>query len=140
VQTRKFYLNEAKNILKQDIEKGYTTYNELRKAKVSNGHHVFQDAAVNDLPGYKRGSAPATHLEGPPNRVGTPHYNATQVQNQIEYGGGTLGAERKIAYRALRAGGYDEVQAKAIIRGADKYFEVLGFDINTPTKIPKTRR
>src|SRR5262249_53892828 len=57
---------------------------ELRDA-----HHVIQDAAVRDLPGYQTELAPGTQLEGPSSARGTPHYEATQIQRQA--GGGTYG-------------------------------------------------
>jgi hypothetical protein len=64
-------------------------------------------------------------------------YNATQVQRQL--GGGTYGAERRIGYKALRAAGYSEAEARLIIEEADAYFASIGVTRTTPTRIPGNR-
>jgi RHS repeat-associated protein len=50
------------------------TYSQLRSAGVKDAHHIIQDAAVKNLPGYSRSAAPAVELPGPSTRVGSPHY------------------------------------------------------------------
>ena len=64
------------------------THRTLTKAKQNDSHHIIQDATVKDLPGYSRNNAPAVQLEGPANKVGTPHHAATQTQRSTA-GGGT---------------------------------------------------
>jgi hypothetical protein len=110
----------------------YGTYNELRTARAADAHHIFQDAAVRDLPGYSRGGAPAVQLQGPPNTIGTPHYNATQFQRRL--GGGTFAGERKIAYQSLRSAGIPAGTASEIILNAQRYFQSLGVDLGTVTR------
>lgn len=101
-------------------------------------HHIVQDAAVRDLPGYDRKDAPAINLEGPSNKPGTEHYHATNVQR--EHGGGTYGAERTIAYNALVAAGKSPEEAAAEVARADSYFiDKLGISHDTPTRIPGNR-
>ena len=115
------------------------TYKELRKAGYKDAHHIIQDAAVKDIEGYNKGSAPAIQLEGPSNQVGTEHYNATKVQRQG--GGGTYGQERGIAYKALRKAGFSIEESKAYVRYADKYFMgELGLTLDSPTRIPGNRK
>jgi RHS repeat-associated protein len=70
---------------------------ELRSAGLKDAHHVIQDAAVRDLPGYDTNAAPGVQLEGPSTSVGSPHYEATQVQRAA--GGGTYADEQTIAYK-----------------------------------------
>jgi len=108
------------------------TYGGLRSAGEKDAHHVIQDAAVRDLPGYSRSQAPAVQLDGPSTRVGSEHYNATQVQR--ERGGGTYGAERRIGYKALRKGGLTREKARAQIEKADAYFGGLGVTKDTPVR------
>lgn len=72
-----------------------------------------------------------------PNRIGTPHYRATQVQRQP--GGGTYGAERRIGYKALRKAGLSADSARAMIDRADAYFRGLGVTKQTATRIPGNR-
>ena len=98
---------------------------------------MIQDAAVRDLPGYDTNAAPGVQLDGPSTSVGTPHYNATQVQQLA--GGGTYGAERSIAYNALRSAGYSDAQATQAIQEADNYFNSIVVNENTPTRIPGNR-
>ena len=114
------------------------TYGELKSAGTKDAHHVIQDAAVRDLPGYSRSEAPAVHLLGPSTRPGTPHYNATQVQRQP--GGGTYAAERRIGYKALRKAGMPQEAARAALHQADVYFASLGANFMTATRIPGNRR
>jgi len=69
---------------------------------MKDAHHIIQDAAVRDLPGYATNSAPGVQLAGPSTLPGTEHYAATVVQRAA--GGGTYGAERQIAFNALKGG------------------------------------
>jgi hypothetical protein len=113
------------------------TYRELRSSRVQDAHHIIQDKAAEDLPGYNRNDAPAAKLAGPSTTKGTPHYNATQVQRQA--GGGTYAAERRIGYKALRRGGYTPSEARSLIEEADEYFKSLGVTPSTATRIPGNR-
>ncbi len=113
------------------------TYGELRALGIRDGHHVIQDAAVRDLPGYSRARAPAVELPGPSTRNGTPHWAATAVQRQR--GGGTFAAERRIAYKALRKAGMSPDEARVEIYRADGYFRSIGVQPSTPTRIPGNR-
>jgi hypothetical protein len=113
------------------------TYGELKNAGIKDAHHVIQDAAVRDLPGYDSRAAPAVELKGPATRVGTPHYEATQVQRQA--GGGTYADERRIAYEALRRAGLSHEEAHTLIGRADDYFKSIGVTPSTPTRIPGNR-
>ncbi len=115
-----------------------STHSALNKAKLKDSHHIIQDAAVRDLPGYARRDAPAVQLEGPSTRTGSPHHSATQAQRRSA--GGTYGAERRVGYRALREGGVPREASKQLIRQADQYFKGLGVDLNTITRIPGNRR
>jgi RHS repeat-associated protein len=112
------------------------TYGELRAAGAKDAHHVIQDAAVRDLPGYSRRAAPAVQLLGPSTQVGSPHYLATQVQRQA--GGGTYAAERRIGYKSLRQGGFSKADARANIERADAYFKSLG--VSDSHQYPDTRK
>ncbi|HEX8208797.1 MAG TPA: RHS repeat-associated core domain-containing protein [Longimicrobium sp.] len=69
--------------------------------------------------------------------VTTPHHAATQAQRRA--GGGTYGAERRIGYRALRTAGLSADEARANIVRADHYFNSLGVQTSTPTRIPGNR-
>jgi hypothetical protein len=114
------------------------TYGDLRRHGERDAHHIIQDAAVRDLPGYSYTRAPAIALPGPSTRAGTAHYLATQVQKSA-IGGGTYAVERRIAYRALRASGLDAASARAAVERADQYFGTLGITGSTVTRIPLTR-
>ncbi|GIZ16445.1 hypothetical protein RCZ15_12890 [Capnocytophaga catalasegens] len=121
------------------LEENVTTpISELRSAGLKDAHHVIQDAAVRDLPGYDTNKAPGVQLEGPSTKVGSPHYNATQAQRVS--GGGTYGAKRRIGYRALREAGFTREQTRAAIFEADKYFESIGVTKETVTRKPGNRR
>lgn len=113
------------------------TYGELKNAGIKDAHHVIQDAAVRELPGYDSRAAPAVELKGPATRVGTAHYEATQVQRQA--GGGTYADERRIAYEALRRAGLSHEEAQTLIARADDYFKSIGVMLSTPTRIPGNR-
>ena len=112
-------------------------YRTLRSAGIKDGHHVIQDAAVRDLPGYNKGSAIAVELPGPSTKVGSTHYEATQVQRQS--GGGTYGAERRIGYKAMRKAGIPQAQDRSIIRIVDEYFKSIGVKHSTKTRVPGNR-
>ena len=114
-----------------------TSVRELRSAGLKDAHHIIQDAAVRDLPGYISKDAPGVHLPGPSSNVGTPHFRATEVQRQA--GGGTYGAERRIAYKALRSAGFSPTEARAAIARSDTYFGGLGVSRSTPTRTPGNR-
>lgn len=115
------------------------TYGELVRSGKKDAHHIIQDAAVRDIPGYNRMDAPAIQLEGPSNVVGTEHYYATITQRRT--GGGTYGSERGIAYMSLRKAGLSVDNAKAVVREADDYFmRKLGLTLDSPTRVPGNRR
>jgi len=113
------------------------TYKELTRAGLKDSHHIIQNAAVRDIPGYNYLDAPAINLPGPSTRVGTPHYAATQVQRQS--GGGTYAAERRIGYKSLRTAGVPKLEARSAIEDADEYFSGLGVTPCTSTRIPGNR-
>lgn len=73
------------------------TVGELRAAGNKDAHHVIQDAAVRDVPGYRSADAPGVTLPGPSTRAGSPHYAATQAQRSAGVGG-TYGAEQIISF------------------------------------------
>lgn len=115
------------------------TVGELRSAGQADAHHIIQDAAVRDIPGYKTNSAPGVQLEGPSTTPGTPHYNATQVQRSTSLGG-TYGAERQVACAALSAAGMSADAVASAIARSDAYFiGELGLSLNSPTRIPGNR-
>ena len=109
------------------------TVGELRRAKLKDAHHIIQDAAVRDLPGYKTNAAPGVQLPG--GGRGTPHHAANQVQKQR--GGGTYADERRIGYKALRRAGLSKQEARRAIGRADSYFESIGVTSGTKTRIPR---
>ncbi|NTS43889.1 RHS domain-containing protein [Flavisolibacter sp. BT320] len=115
-----------------------TPIGQLRDEGRKDAHHVIQDAAVRDLPGYDTEKAPGVQLSGPSTQQGSPHYNATQAQRGA--GGGTYAAERRIAYRALRKAGLSKEQARQAIHEADRYFRSIGVGMNTQTRIPGNRK
>jgi len=113
------------------------SYGSLRNTGVKDAHHIIQDAAVRELPGYSRSAAPAVELPGPSTQAGSPHYLATQAQRQP--GGGTYAAERRIGYKALRKANFSPDLARSLIEQADNYFKSLGVGPGTPTRIPASR-
>ncbi|HSN98080.1 MAG TPA: RHS repeat-associated core domain-containing protein, partial [Candidatus Nanopelagicales bacterium] len=119
--------------------RGVTTpVGELRAAGRRDAHHVIQDAAVRELPGYKTNLAPGVRLDGPANIQGTPHSLTRSVQRQA--GGGTYAAERRIGYKALRRAGLSPSDARQAVQEADDYFRSIGVGPSTPTRIPGDRR
>lgn len=114
-----------------------TPIGELRAAGLRDAHHVVQDSAVRDLPGYDTQLARGVQLPGPPTAVGTPHHAATRVQRQA--GGGTLGAELRIGYKALRRAGCSEAEARQAIAESEAYFNSIGATRSNPTRIPGNR-
>ncbi|QXH48951.1 RHS domain-containing protein [Pseudomonas xanthosomatis] len=113
-------------------------YRELVRAGAKGPHHIIQDAAVKDLPGYDRNVALSVQLPGPSTKIGTPHYIATQVQRQK--GGGTYMIERRTAYKALRKAGISRDDARGLIKDTDAHFEKIGVEPNTKTRIPGNRK
>jgi hypothetical protein len=135
VSSRTLFAKFAKFLATEGVT---TPIGELRAAGLQDAHHVIQDAAVRDLPGYDTQLAPGVQLEGPSTAVGTPHYLATQAQRAA--GGGTYAAERDIAANSLRAAGYSEAQIQQALSEADNYFQSIGVNSTAPTRIPGNRR
>jgi RHS repeat-associated protein len=115
-----------------------TPYSEAPKVIGYENHHVIQDAAVKNLSGYNPDAAPTTPLKGPASMVGTQHHAATQVQRNTILGG-TYGAERKVAFKALVAAEHTPREAVKIIHSADNYFNSIGVTKDTATRVPKNR-
>jgi len=114
-----------------------TTVGGLRAAGKKDAHHIIQDAAVRDLPGYNTNAAPGIQLSGPSTVTGSPHNIATAIQRQS--GGGTYSAERRIGYKAMRQAGVSKDEARLAVQRADQYFESIGVGPNTTTRIPENR-
>ncbi len=119
------------------IDVAIETVGGLRTAGKKDAHHIIQDAAVRNLPGYNTNTAPGIQLPGPSNVTGTPHNIATGVQRQA--GGGTYAAERRIGYKAMRRAGVPEGDARAAIQQVDGYFGSIGIGPDTITRIPGNR-
>lgn len=82
-------LGTLAGIAKRVRQSGSTTpVGELRAAGLRDAHHVIQDAAVRDLPGYNTNLAPGVQLTGPSNVPGTPH-NLTRAVQRERVGLGT---------------------------------------------------
>lgn len=115
-----------------------TSIGDIRRTGQRDAHHVIQDAAVRDLPGYNTNAAPGVRLDGPANVPGTLHNLTRPVQRELR--GGTYGAERRIGYEALRKAGKTPEEARQLIEEADDYFRSIGVGRTTPTRIPGDRR
>ena len=83
-------------------ERAVGAYKALQ-GKFNEAHHIIQDAAAKNIPGYSKRDAPTIHLQGSSKINNTEHNLATQTQNSRRQigDGGTYGSERRIAYRAL---------------------------------------
>jgi RHS repeat-associated protein len=101
-------------------------------------HHIIQDAAVKDQPGYSYGSAPTTKLEGGSHVPGSPHDIANKMQSSLPSSmRGTYGGEKDAAYLSLRAAGQNRATAGANVQRADSYFKgELKMNEKTPTRDP----
>jgi len=101
-------------------------------------HHIIQNAAAQNIPGYSRSKAPAVQLGGKSTTIGSEHYIATQVQRQA--GGGTYAAERRIGYKAIRKAGLSEEESKCLfLMHVDPHFNGLSVSGSSPTRIPGNR-
>jgi RHS repeat-associated protein len=115
----------------------FGSYGRLSSAGVKDAHHIIQNAAMRNIPGYSKSAAPSIQLAGPSTLAGSPHYIATRVQDMA--GGGTYAAERRIGYRALRRAGIGIADARTAIKNADTYFSSIGVNASTLTRIPGNR-
>lgn len=107
-------------------ERAVGAYKALQ-GKFNEAHHIIQDAAAKNIPGYSKRDAPTIHLDGSSKTKGTEHNLATETQNNRRSlgDGGNYGSERRVAYRSLRAAGLTKVEAKQAVRKADDYFQQL---------------
>lgn len=113
------------------------SYGALVDAGFTDAHHVIQNAAVRDLPGYDPKAAPAVALPGPAGVPSSPHGMTRPAQRKSDWG--TYGIERSVAYHSLRAAGYTDAQARAALSRADEHFGRLGVKSDTPTRRPGDR-
>ena len=115
------------------------TKKELENMGVTDGHHIVQDAAVRNLPGYTNRGGPCIGLPGPPYAADTPHGRATKAQRQAK-GGGTLGQELAIGESALLTAGAGPGIARTAVDYAQADFAAKGLGPSTPTRVPGDRR
>jgi RHS repeat-associated protein len=115
------------------------TKTELEKMRVKDGHHIVQDAAVKNLPGYSDSGAPCIGLPGPSTSLAAPHGRATAAQRQAK-SGGTLGQELAIGESALLTAGVSPGIARTATDYAQADFATKGFSPSTPTRVPGNRR
>ena len=119
------------------------SHRDMQKAGggLNDSHHIYQDAAVSALPNYNYYDAPAVVLQGrnaDGTTRGTPHYKANRVQDQR--GGGSLAAERRIAYKAVRRAGLSPVESRCSLMKTDSYFSGIGASATSNTTVPKRRK
>jgi len=125
-----------------------SSYSQVRaenRAMVTNGtiapnsqqaHHIVQDAAVRNLPGYRTTRAPALSLSV------AQHQRATLTQQSTPaHMRGTLRQEYAVAERALVAAGISPSRAKEAVAASKRgYFEgQLGLGPETATRTPGTK-
>lgn len=109
-------------------------YGSLPSSSQCQRHHIIQDAAVREVPGYSNSRAPAIVLRN------SSHAAATQAQNAAQFCG-TYGDERQVADLALTAAGVAAPVRAAAIAAADAYFMgELGLTSSSPVRTPGSRR
>lgn len=99
-------------------------------------HHIYQDAAVNNIKKYNYYDAVAISLKARNSNKttkGTPHYLANRAQDNSSKAG-VLGAETVVAYNSLKAAGLSSKAAKCATLKARNYFTSLGANAGTTTK------
>ncbi|MFB9978214.1 RHS repeat-associated core domain-containing protein [Mesorhizobium kowhaii] len=102
------------------------TNNETRQA-----HHIVQDAAVRDLPGYNRNMAPSISV------TASQHYRMTAFQRTTSLPRGTLVREYAVSYATQVYGGINPSEAARNTKRSKDYFGgYLGLPGNTPTRTP----
>lgn len=110
----------------------------LRASGARDVFYIVQDAAVRNLSNYDSIMAKAINLPGPSIIEGTPYHIAYNVRCQL--GGGTLAAELRISYKALRLCGYSEADARQMIVEARENFRKIGHEPTAITRVPRNRR
>jgi RHS repeat-associated protein len=96
-------------------------------------HHIIQEAAVREIQDYRSAAAAAIVLTVPA------HKAATAAQRNATIGG-TYGAERQVAFLALRAAGVAMPTRSAALAYADVYFMgTLHLRFDSRTRVPATR-
>ncbi|MCA8277955.1 RHS domain-containing protein, partial [Burkholderia sp. AU30280] len=108
---------------------------------LQDSHHIYQDASVNELPGYDYNAAPAISLQGrnaDGTTRGTPHYMANRAQDKASVAG-TLGSETVVAFNSLKAAGMSPKAAKCAVLNARGYFSGIGAGAGSSTKTPSKR-
>ncbi|WP_290004329.1 RHS repeat-associated core domain-containing protein [Faucicola atlantae] len=98
-------------------------------------HHIYQDAAVNNISKYKYNDAIAISIKGrniDGTTKGTSHYLANRAQDSSSKAG-ILGGETVVAYNSLRAAGLSPKAAKCATLKARSYLSGLGATSGTTT-------
>ena len=109
---------------------------------LKDSHHIYQDAAVRNIPNYKYNHAIAISIQGrnPDGSTrNTPHYRANRAQDNSSKAG-ILGAETVVAYNSLRAAGLSAKAAKCATLEARKYLIGLGANAGSSTNQLSRRR
>lgn len=125
----------------QSQNKTWSSYTDVQRANVSTrtesfetrqAHHIVQDAAVRDLPGYNAARAPAVSL------TVTEHQRATMAQRAASVAGlrGTLGNEYGVGFAGLIAAGMSPKRARDEVERSKGYFESLGIGPEAETRTP----
>ena len=112
------------------------SWSQVRRLGEGDAHHIMQDAAMRDIPGYSYSQAPNVALPGPSGNLTTMHGRATASQRAAGQIRGTYRAERRVGYRALRRAGLTPRDARRAVEQADEYFFSLGVTMDTVTRIP----
>ncbi|WP_228140723.1 RHS repeat-associated core domain-containing protein [Acinetobacter sp. TGL-Y2] len=138
------YPCDCDDILKQEnVQIG--THREMTKQgkkTLNDSHHVYQDAAVNNIKDYKYYDAIAVSIQGRNENkttTGTPHYKANRAQDASSKAG-LLGSETVVAFKSLRAAGLSAKASKCATLKARSYLSGLGASAGSSTNILSRRK
>uniref|UniRef100_UPI00300B45F6 RHS repeat-associated core domain-containing protein n=1 Tax=Acinetobacter guillouiae TaxID=106649 RepID=UPI00300B45F6 len=112
------------------------------KKNMYDSHHVYQDAAVNNIKDYNYYDAIAVSIQGRNDdntTTGTPHYKANRAQDASSKAG-LLGSETVVAFKSLRAAGLSAKAAKCATLKARSYLSGLGASAGSTTNILSRRK
>jgi hypothetical protein len=130
----------ALEAVEEVTERKFFSYGTGTTIKGYEKHHIFQDAAMRDLPGYSRHKAPAIHLRGKSSQKGSEHYKATKVQREA-IKGGSFSDEITVAFDSLVAAGKTPREARGIVSAASSEIRnKLNISPLTQTRIPGNRK
>ncbi len=114
-------------------------YGRMKSLLGQNRHHLMQQATIGDFDEFRKGDGPSIYLDGPVHKVGSQHYNATQMQRRL-WADNVIDEVLNAIEIVESVGGLSPELRYQLEWEMAEYLKYLDIRAKTPIRVPGNRR